>query len=93
MYWRRKIIQSTLVLFGVVSLVFVLFFVVMPADPARLSLGQRSDSTTLANTRKELYLDRPLPIQFLLYLNDLMPIGLHGNNKEYAERYHYTPLI
>lgn len=93
MYWRRKIIQSTLVLFGVVSLVFVLFFVVMPADPARLSLGQRSDSTTLANTRKELYLDRPLPIQFLLYVNDLMPIGLHDNNKETVERYHYTPLI
>lgn len=93
MYWRRKLMQSALVLLGVVSLVFVLFFVIMPADPARLSLGQRSDFATLANTRKELYLDRSLPVQYALYLNDLMPIGIHEKSEAAAEKYNYTPLV
>ena len=93
MYWRRKIGQSLLVLLGVVTLVFILFFVVMPADPARLTLGQRSDATTLANTRKELYLDQPLVKQFVLYLNDLMPLAIHDNTKEAAEKYNYVHVF
>jgi peptide/nickel transport system permease protein len=93
MYWRRKIGQSLLVLLGVVTLVFILFFVVMPADPARLTLGQRSDATTLANTRKELYLDQPLAKQFVLYLNDLMPLAIHDNMEEAAEKYNYVRVF
>lgn len=64
-----------LVIFGVVVLVFVLFNV-LPADPARLTLGQRADVTSLQNVRHELYLDKPLPVQFLLYLNDLSPVAV-----------------
>lgn len=93
MYWRRKIGQSLLVLLGVVTLVFILFFVVMPADPARLTLGQRSDAATLANTRKELYLDQPLAKQFVLYLNDLMPLAIHDNTEEAAEKYNYVHVF
>lgn len=93
MYWRRKLGQSLLVLLGVVTLVFILFFVVMPADPARLTLGQRSDAATLENTRKELYLDQPLAKQFALYLNDLMPLAVHENTQEAAEKYNYIHLL
>jgi peptide/nickel transport system permease protein len=93
MYWRRKIGQSLLVLLGVVTLVFILFFVVMPADPARLTLGQRSDAITLANTRKELYLDQPLMKQFVLYLNDLMPVAIHEKTQEAAEKYNYVHVM
>jgi peptide/nickel transport system permease protein len=93
MYWRRKIGQSLLVLLGVVTLVFILFFVVMPADPARLTLGQRSDAITLANTRKELYLDQPLAKQFVLYLNDLMPLAIHDNTQEAAAKYNYMHVL
>lgn len=93
MYWQRKIGQSLLVLMGVVTLVFLLFFVVMPADPARLTLGQRSDATTLENTRKELYLDQPLGKQYLLYINDLLPIAVHDATEEAAIKYNYTILL
>ncbi|HEX5554798.1 MAG TPA: ABC transporter permease [Chitinophagaceae bacterium] len=74
-YLLRRLSYGLLVIFGVVVLVFVLFNV-LPADPARLTLGQRSDVTSLQNVRHELYLDKSLPMQFLLYVNDLSPIGI-----------------
>lgn len=53
-----------------------MLFNVLPADPARLTLGQRADVASLNNVRHELYLDKPLPVQFLLYLNDLSPVSI-----------------
>jgi peptide/nickel transport system permease protein len=73
----RKLGYGILVLLGVVLLVFFLFNV-LPGDPARLTMGQRADVTSLENVRKELHLDKPLPVQFLLYLNDLSPLGVHA---------------
>ncbi len=72
----RKLGYGVLVLLGVVLLVFFLFNV-LPGDPARLTMGQRADVTSLENVRKELHLDKPLPVQFLLYLNDLSPLSVH----------------
>lgn len=73
-----------------VIVVFILFNV-LPADPARLTLGQRTDIASLQNVRHELYLDKPLPLQFLLYLNDLSPVSVL--NKSYPDQLqhpHYT---
>ncbi len=81
------------VLLGVVSVVFILFFVLLPADPARLTMGQRSDTKTLENTRKELYLDKPLHSQFTLYLNDLSPLAIHPSDSANQEKYKYLQLI
>lgn len=74
-YLLRKLFYSVLVLTGVVTLVFWMFQGL--GDPARLVMGQTGDSATLANIRKELYLDEPRWKQFLLYCNDISPIGLH----------------
>ncbi|MBS1629578.1 MAG: ABC transporter permease [Bacteroidetes bacterium] len=71
----RRLGYSLLVLWGVATLVFLLFNV-LPADPARLTLGQRSDLATVAAARKELHLDQPLFRRYVLYLNDISPIGL-----------------
>jgi peptide/nickel transport system permease protein len=87
----RKISYGILVLLGVVALVFFLFNV-LPGDPARLTLGQRADVASLENVRKELHLDKPVSIQFLLYLNDLSPIAVH--DREEAERsLHFVRLL
>ncbi|SFW23014.1 ABC transporter permease [Chitinophaga sancti] len=87
----RKISYGILVLLGVVALVFFLFNV-LPGDPARLTLGQRADVASLENVRKELHLDKPVAVQFLLYLNDLSPISVHSG--EEAERVlHFVPLL
>lgn len=75
-FFLKKLGYGILVLLGVVIIIFLLFNV-LPADPARLTLGQRADVASLENVRKELHLDKPKSIQFLLYLNDLSPIGIH----------------
>lgn len=61
---------------GVVVFVFVLFQGI--GDPARMILGQTGDSATLKNIRKELYLDQPRHLQFLYYVNDISPLGIHS---------------
>ncbi|SHL48242.1 peptide/nickel transport system permease protein [Chitinophaga jiangningensis] len=87
----RKTGYGLLVLLGVVTLVFFLFNV-LPGDPARLTLGQRADVSSLENVRKELHLDQPVRMQFLLYLNDLSPIGLHETSAANAN-FNYLPIV
>lgn len=67
------------VLLGVVSLVFFLFNV-LPGDPARMMLGQRADVASVEAINRDLGRDKPLPVQFVNYLNDLSPLSLHVNN-------------
>lgn len=87
----RKLSYGLLVLLGVVILVFFLFNV-LPGDPARLTLGQRADVASLENVRKELHLDKPVPVQFFLYLNDLSPISLHSKQEADASLNYITLL-
>lgn len=75
-YAINKLGYSLLVIWGVVSVIFVLFAVV-PADPARMALGQRPDSASLAAVRADLGLDKPLTLQYVKYLNDLSPLSVH----------------
>jgi peptide/nickel transport system permease protein len=80
----QRFIYSLLVIWGVVSLVFVLFNLI-PGDPARMVMGQRTDEASLMAVRRDLGLDKPLPFQYAKYLNDLSPISIHNprNAKSY----------
>ncbi|RYG54020.1 MAG: ABC transporter permease [Chitinophagaceae bacterium] len=91
-YLLRRLRYSIFVLLGVVTVVFFLFNV-MPGDPARLTLGQRSDLQSLENVRKELNLDKPLFTRYVLFLNDLSPISIHKHEKEIQEKYRYFRLL
>ena len=91
-YALRKFCYGLAVMAGVVVVVFVLFNI-LPGDPARMTLGQRADIQSLEAVRKEFGLDRSKPMQFILFLNDLSPVGLHEDNKQAQEKYHYTRLI
>lgn len=75
----RRIRYSLLVLWGVVTLVFFLFNV-LPGDPARLTMGQRSDLASVEAVRKELNLDKPVITRYFLFLNDLSPLGIVKND-------------
>jgi peptide/nickel transport system permease protein len=44
-------------------------------------MGQSGDSATQAGIRKELYLDQPKWKQFILYLNDVSPLCVHGKEE------------
>ena len=61
----RKFIYTLLVLLGVV---LVTFFIRPPGDPARVLLGQRADSASVAALREQLGLDKPLYHQVGTYV-------------------------
>lgn len=89
-FLSRRIRYSLLVLWGVVTLVFFLFNV-LPADPARLIMGQRADKASIENARRDMNLDKPLGSRYLLYLNDISPIGIHP--KVDKEKYNYITVL
>ena len=79
-YILKKTAYGLLVMLGVVSLIFVLFYI-LPGDPARMMLGQNADQESIDLLHKELGLDKPLGIRYLRYLNDLSPVGIdHEGN-------------
>ena len=63
---------------GVVTLVFFLFNI-LPGDPARMMLGQRADEESIRIINRDLGRDKPIALQYLNYLNDLLPISVHNN--------------
>lgn len=67
---------SVLLAFGVTLVTFVLTNLV-PGDPAAANLGQQAlgDPTIVAAFRHHYGLDKPLPLQYLTYLGNL----LHGD--------------
>ncbi len=73
----KRLLYSILVVWGVVTLVFVLFNLI-PGDPARMVMGQRTDEASLMAVRRDLGLDKPLPYQYFKYINDLSPISIHN---------------
>lgn len=80
-YLLKKILYSILIIWGVVTLIFLLFNLV-PGDPARMMMGQRSDSASLAAVRHDLGLDRSVFAQYLKYINDLSPISIHNRRSK-----------
>lgn len=91
-YAVKKFLYGFAVMAGVVVVVFILFNI-LPGDPARMTMGQRSDVSSLEAVRKEFGLDKSKPVQFFFYLNDLSPLGFHENDIESKEKYHYINLI
>lgn len=86
-YLLNKIFYALLTLFGVVTVIFLLFNV-LPGDPAQMMLGQNEDSKQLAIVKQKYGFDQPLGTQYLYYLNDLSPISLHSTRTVG----HYTSL-
>ncbi len=73
----NKFFYGILTLFGVVTVIFLLFSV-LPGDPARMMLDQREDSEQLENIRKKYGFDQSVTTQYFYYLNDVSPISLHS---------------
>ncbi|MFC2096066.1 ABC transporter permease [Bacteroidota bacterium] len=75
----KRFLYALLILWGVITLIFFLFNV-LPGDPAKMMLGQRSDISTIESIRKELGLDKSKGMQYIKYLNDLSPISIHNED-------------
>jgi peptide/nickel transport system permease protein len=74
---RRFVLQrlgtGLVLLIGITLVAFVVTHLV-PGDPAAANLGQRAigDPAAVAAFRHQYGLDRPVPVQYLLYLKDLL---------------------
>jgi len=88
----HKLAYGFAVLLGVVVVVFFLFNI-LPSDPARMTQGQRSDVQSLEAVRKEFGLDKPVSVQFFMYLNDLSPIAIHQKDSTTQAKYHYQKIF
>lgn len=75
----KRLLYGLLVLLGVVTLVFFLFNI-LPGDPARMMLGQRADQESIDIINRDLGRDKPVALQYVNYLNDLLPLSLHNNS-------------
>ncbi|HEY2669055.1 MAG TPA: ABC transporter permease [Rugosimonospora sp.] len=77
MRWRYFAGRAAATLFvaaGILVVTFVLTHVI-PADPARVAAGARATPEQVARVRVELGLNRPLPAQFVTFIDNL----LHGD--------------
>jgi peptide/nickel transport system permease protein len=70
-YIGRRLVTSAVVVWGAVTLTFFLVRV-LPGDPASLSLGVSADAETVARLRHAMGLDRPLIVQYAIFLRDAL---------------------
>lgn len=78
-YFFSKIATTLITLFGVASLVFLLFSV-LPGDPAQMMLDQNEGSEQLEILKKKYGFNLPIHKQYFFYLNDLSPVSVHSNS-------------
>lgn len=70
-FFIRRLLQTLLVLFGVLLLTFFLIRMI-PGDAAQVILGLDSTPEDLANLRAVLGLDLPMPVQFANHLGRVL---------------------
>lgn len=80
-YVLQKLGYALLTLFGVVTVIFLLF-TILPGDPARMMLGQNETEEQVAKVKQKYGFDKPLGTQYLYYLNDLSPLSFHSDNEQ-----------
>ncbi len=73
-FLARRAGLTVFAVFGVTLITFVLTHVV-PADPVVAYLGDHAPPELVEKVRHQIGLDRPLPVQYAIYLDGL----LHGN--------------
>lgn len=84
----RRLIALPLMIIGVTLLVFFLT-ALNPVDQAYSVLGEGAGEEQLAQYRHEHGLDQPLPVQYFMYLGNLLhgDLGTYGaNNASVADR-------
>jgi peptide/nickel transport system permease protein len=70
-YIVRRLIYVILVVLAVTLVAFVIFFVLPSQDPAVAFAGRNPTPERIAEVKKQLELDKPVPVQYLLYIKRL----------------------
>ena len=66
-----RLLQAVPALFGIVLVSFLLTRA-LPGDPAVYFAGPMADEQSITEIRQQMGLDRPLPLQFVSYIGDLL---------------------
>lgn len=74
----RRLLVSIPVLIGVVAVVFILTRVI-PGDPCTAALGEKANAQTCFEFAQRVGLNQPLPVQFAIYMQNLLQGNL-GNS-------------
>ena len=69
--FARQVGTIAVTLVGLLILTFVIGRM-MPADPVRAIVGEEATQDTYMQVYNQLGLDKPLPVQFLMYLRDVV---------------------
>lgn len=77
-YILKRLLNLIPVLLGITLLVFVLLHLI-PGDPAQILAGTRATPEIVEGIREQLGLNKPLPVQYLLFLGNLLRFNL-GNS-------------
>ena len=77
-YIARRLVWVVFLLFTITAITFIIFNVLPSADPAVLRAGRQPSPEAVEAIRKQFGLDKPLPIQFINYIGDLLPFFGHN---------------
>jgi len=66
-YVLRQLVQMLVTVAGIVTVVFFLIRLI-PGDPATIMLGDYATTDAIASLRDQMGLDRPLPVQYALFV-------------------------
>ncbi len=96
-YFLKRCVSIVPVLL-VVSILAFAFVHLLPGDPARMMAGEDADEATIEMLRKDLGLDRPLPVQYLTYMGNVfrgdLGMSLRTKLPVYDEiKLRYTPTM
>lgn len=72
----QRFASGLLVMAGVIIVIFALFLLIN-VDPAKMTLGQRSDIASEEAVRQRLGLDAPWHKRLFTYVGELSPVWLH----------------
>ncbi len=89
-YLIRRLLWAGVLFIAVTIVTYVIFFII-PADPARLAAGQRATPDQIVRARHFLGLDRPVPVQYALFLKRL--VLQHSLGHSFTNRQDVTKVV
>jgi len=89
-YLIRRLLWACVLFLVITVVTFVIFFMI-PVNPAKQACGQRASERCILNAKHTLGLDRPLPIQYLRFMDRLV---IHQNlGKSFVTRRSVNTLV
>ena len=67
----RRLLWACVLFVAVTMVTYVIFFII-PTDPASMAAGRSASAADIARAEKYLGLDRPVPVQYALFLKRLV---------------------